>query len=371
MEYSLLKNLILKEWFRFFISSVAVLFLLLTVANLISGFLRGNVTPTEVLLNYLIEIPGFLLKIFPVSCLTASLFSINKLKNRNELTAIFASGFSTKKYFITLMQASAVVAIVQLFIGGFVQPMTRSYRDTLIENSDNKFRNLKAKGLRTSTIGTGKIWFKSGDYFFSFSSFDKKNGILNNVTLYFFNKTFQLSKKIKTPSLVYKDKTIWEAQDATVYEKADLDKEFPSTSSIPKLSIELRENLLDFKKIESDITTLGLVSLYLYISRLSDSGINTNEYLVMFLDKISSSLICIILSLVAAVAIFSPNRRTSSFGKNLGLVFLLTLVYWLTYDYALELGRSSKLNPYVACFSLPVLFALYLVYQFNANRKLK
>lgn len=367
----MLKKLILKEWFRFFISSVAVLFLLLTVANLISGFLRGNVTPTEVLFNYLIEIPGFLLKIFPVSCLTASLFSINKLKNRNELTAIFASGFSSKKYFITLIQASAVVAVLQLFIGGFVQPMTRSYRDTLITNSDNKFRNLKAKGLRTSTIGSGKIWFKSGNYFFSFSSFDKKKDTLNNVTLYFFNEEFKLSKKIKTPSLVYKSETDWVAHDAVVFESTDLGKTFPIMSQKEKLTINLRENLLDFKKIESDITTLGLVNLYLYISRLSDSGINTNEYLIMFLDKISSSLICIILSLVAAVAIYSPNRRTSSFGKNLALVFLLTLIYWLTYDYALELGRSSKLNPYVACFILPFLFTLYLVYQFNANRKLK
>tara|TARA_Y100000591_G_C21818269_1_gene692028 strand:- start:1637 stop:1912 length:276 start_codon:yes stop_codon:yes gene_type:complete len=91
----------------------------------------------------------------------------------------------------------------------------------------------------------------------------------------------------------------------------------------------------------------------------------------MFLDKISSSLICIILSLVAATAIFSPNRRTSSFGKNLGLVFLLTLIYWLTYDYSLELGRSSKINPYVAAFSLPFIFTLYLAYQYKINQKLK
>ncbi len=367
----LLKKLILKEWYRFFLSSVIVLFLLLTVANLISGFLRGNVTPVEVLLNYLIEIPGFLLKIFPVSCLTASLFSINKLKNRNELTAIFASGFSAKKYFVTLIQASAVVAIVQLFIGGFVQPMTRSYRDNLIENSDNKFRNLKAKGLRTSTIGTGKIWFKSGNYFFSFSSFDKKNGVLNNVTLYFFNHLFKLERKIKASKLIHSDGSFWIAENAHVFKNADSEKVFPEKVNIPSLKVELKEDLNDFKKIESDITTLGLFNLYLYISRLSESGINTSEYLIMFLDKISSSLICIILSLVAATAIFSPNRRTSSFGKNLGLVFLLTLVYWLTYDYSLELGRSSKINPYVAAFSLPFIFTIYLAYQYKVNQKLK
>lgn len=367
----MLKKLILKEWFRFFISSVAVLFLLLTVANLISGFLRGNVTPTEVILNYIIEIPGFLLKIFPISCLTASLFSINKLKNRNELTSIFASGFSTKKYFITLIQASAVIAILQLFVGGFVQPMTRSMRDSLIENSDNKFRNLKAKGLRTSTIGTGKIWFKSGNYFFSSSSFDKVKGALNNVTLYFFNDEFKLLEKIKAPTLEYSEGNTWKAINPTIFKNADAKEKFPHIEKKDVFLITLKEDLTDFKKIESDITTLGLFNLYMYISRLNQSGINTNEYLVMFLDKISSSLICIILSLVAAVAIYSPNRRTSSFGKNIGIVFFLTLIYWLTYDYSLELGRSSKLNPYIACFILPVIFMSYLIYQFQTNRKLK
>lgn len=367
----MLKKLILKEWFRFFFSSVAVLFLLLTVANLISGFLRGNVTPVEVLFNYLIEIPGFLLKIFPVSCLTASLFSINKLKNRNELTAIFASGFSTKKYFITLVQASAVVAIAQLLMGGLIQPKTRSYRDALIVNSDNKFRNLKAKGLRTSTIGTGKIWFKSGDYFFSFSSFDKVKGVLNNVTLYFFSDSFKLVRKIDSPKLTYQETGGWMAISPTIYSEADKKGGFPIVEKKDFYHVDIKENLGDFKKIESDITTLGLVSLYLYINRLSESGINTNEYLVMFLDKIASSLVCIILALVAAVAIYSPNRRTSSFGKNLGMVFLLTLVYWLAYDYSLELGRSSKVNPYLACFSLPSLFMIYVIYQFKTNQKLK
>lgn len=315
--------------------------------------------------------PGYILKIFPISCLTASLFSINKLKNRNELTAIFASGFSTKKYFYTLIQASAVVAILQLFIGGFVQPTVRSYRDSLIENSSSKFRNLKAKGLRTSTIGTGKIWFKSNDYFFSFSSFDKQNGVLNNVNLYFFDNSYKLAKKIVAPKLTYKGNTTWIATDAKIYEKVESDEHFPASKFLKTHSIELKEDLSDFKKIESDITTLTLFNLYIYISRLSESGININEYLVMLLDKFSSSIICIVLALVAAVAIYSPNRRTSSFGKTLGIVFIMTLFYWLTYDYSLELGRSSKINPFLSAFSLPIIFSIYLVYQFKTNQKLK
>jgi len=215
---------------------VAVLFLLLTVANLISGFLRGNVTPIEVILNYIIEIPGFMLKIFPVSCLTASLFSINKLKNRNELTAIFASGFSSKKYFITLIQASTAVAVLQLFMGGFIQPKTRSYRDNLIENSDNKFRNLKAKGLRTSTIGTGKIWFKSNDYFFSFSSFDKKKSELNNVTLYYFDNSYKLIKKLVSPKLIHRKGTSWIGKNVKSYEGTNTNDSFPVTKEISELS---------------------------------------------------------------------------------------------------------------------------------------
>lgn len=368
---SLIRTLITKEWLKFFGGSITVLFLLLTVANLISGFLRMNVTPMEVIINHILELPSYSKLIIPVSCLIASLFSINKLKSRNELTAIFASGYSRKKFFYDLLLVSFQIAVIQLVISFYVEPFAKAHKNILISNGESKFRNLKGKGLRSSTIGSGKIWYKSDDYFFSFSTYDKAKDIIKDVTLYKFNKDSHLTEifSAKEASFIEKD-NLWMIQDANHAQKL-AGKSFPQKKSNKPIILPINERPSDFKEIEADITTLNGLKLLEYIRKLNKSGINTNEYTVLFLDKISSALICVIFTLVAAISAFNPNRRSSSFGKSIGFVFIFTLLYWLINSYFIELGVNSKIHPYVSCFTVPLIFLLFLAYHFNKNKTLK
>lgn len=366
----ILKNLILIEWFRAFLASVFALMLLITVSNLVTGFLRDNVTATEVFLNFLIEAPSFLARVLPISCLTASLFSINKLKNRNELTAIFAAGFSRRQFFSTVGLAAFLVCLVQLLITGFIDPWARSRRHQLIPESDSKFRNLEGQGLRASTIGSGRIWYKSGDYFFSFSSFNKDRGELNDVTLYYFGSDYKITKRIKGPVLKHVESGSWIFPAAAIHSNLD-NQIFQDIRPEKDLNISLDEDVDDFKRIESDITTLPLNGLMDYVSRLRRSGINTDEYSVMLYEKFSAAFVCVVFALLACVAVYSPNRRSSNMGKNIAFVFTFTVIYWLSTSYATELGKSSKIDPFLASFGVPLLFCLFIVQNFYANRKLR
>jgi lipopolysaccharide export system permease protein len=364
-----LKKYIIKEWYRSFMGATLVLFLLITVANLISGFLRSNVTPVDVIFNHLIELPGYFNMIFPIACLVASLFSINKLKNRNELTAIFASGFSRRDFMITLIQASTFVALIQFATSAYISPFAKSNRHKLIEDSGIKFRNLKSQGLRSSTIGSGKIWYKGDDYFFSFLSYDKDSKTLSKVAFYRVDSTHKIKKWITAEKLMYQSDNNWLGSDVMTYDFLN-NKTFPTYSKSKDVILNLKETPKDFKQIEADITTLNIRKLFLYIKQLNNAGININKYLVLFLDKFSSSLICIILALIAAVTAFDPNRRNSSFGKNVVFIFIFTIIYWFIYSYFIQLGQNSIINPYLACFAVPILFGLFLVFFFAKNRKL-
>lgn len=344
-----------------------MLLLLISVAELISGFLRQNVTPLEVIFNHILEIPEKLKLILPVSCLAASLFSINKLKNRNELTAIFASGYSRKKFVFDVVSGSTVVGLCLLLISSYIDPFSRSQMDFLIKDGQQKFKNLNAKGLMASTIGSGKMWFKSGSYFFSFSRFDKALNTISDVTIYHYSDS-KLKKKIHANTVTFENGT-WNGKNVETLDFLD-GVTFPHYGEADLAEIEINEKPEDFKEIESDITTLNTVDLYRYIKTLQDGGINVNEYLVMFYEKFSPSLVCIIFSLIAAIGGFKPNRRGSSFGKNIFFVFVFVILYWLINSYFLELGKSSKLDPMLASFGVPFLFSLFLVHQFIRHRKL-
>ena len=357
------------EWMKVFIAACVLLFMLLTVANLISGFLRGNVSASDVLMNHLLEIPGSLNRIFPIGCLIASLFSINKLKNRNELTAIFASGFSRKDFIFIIIQASLFVSFLQFIITGFIDPFAKRNKNTLIKDSEAKFRNLKSRGLKSSTIGSGRLWYKSDDYYFSFAKYDKSTQTLHDVSLFYITPNYKLKQKIHADTITY-DGNTWIASRGREIIDIDLEK-FPKINRLKRKAINILEDPKDFLQIEADITTLNVIGLYRYISQLNRSGININEYLVLFYEKFSSSLICIIFSLVSSIAIFNPNRRGSSFGRSVIFVFIFTLLYWLVQSYFIEMGKSSKIPALISTFSVPILFSLFLSMFFYKNRILR
>ncbi len=365
----IIRKLITREWLRFCLSAFVVLLTLLSVGNLVTGFMRGNVSTSEVILSYLIQVPNFMIQIMPVSCLIASLFSINKLKNRNELTAIFASGYSRQSYIVDLLQVSAYVAVIQFILSAYISPYINSKRFDILEDSIEKFRSLQTQGLSSSTIGSGEVWYKSGNYYFSFSHFDAKVNKLFNINIYSYDNDYKLKKITAIPSMTYND------IDKTWLPEKVSEIALLNTPTFPKIEeyispIFLNEKLEDFKKIESDITTLSFFKLYDYIKQLKKSGINVGEYLVIFYKHISDSVICIIFALLAAIPIFNPNRRNSSFGKSASFVFTFTLLYWLVQTFFVELGKNLKLLPVLACFTVPFIFSVFIFIVFYKNRKL-
>jgi lipopolysaccharide export system permease protein len=364
------KKLVFTEWFRGFFSASFVLYLIITVANLISGFMRSSVTPMEVMVGHLIETPAFLNMILPIACLVASMFSIHKLKSRNELTAIFASGYSRQSFVTDIFQASLIIALFQFLLTSYLDPYIKRNREQLFDVHTDKIDAFESQGLSSSTIGSGKIWYRTKDYFFAFTAFDKNKSQIKDVSLFFITTDKLVSRVIQADQATYIGQSYWQLDNVKVLK--DLESEsFPSSSVHEKLDLQLNETADDFLQIEADITTLPIQDLARYIKKLEQAGINTGEYQVLYYNKFSSALICIIFSLIASIGIFNPNRRTSSFGQNIAFVFVFTLLYWLVYSYTLELGNSSKLHPVLACFAVPMMFSSFLIYFYIRNRKLR
>ena len=366
---SIIQKLIIKEWLRFLFGSFTVLLVLISAANLISGFMRGNVTPIEVFYNYLIELPAWLNKIFPISCMCASVFSLNKLINRNELTAIFAGGFTRRQFITTLVVISSLIALLQFFIAGHLMPYAQKQRDRLIVDSGRKFRNLQSKGLKASTIGTGKTWFRSENYFFHFSTFDPSKNTINQIRLFFINPQKKITEIIDAQRAEYTGEWQWLLWDVTTYRNLSASS-FQQINHLEQFSITLQETPQDFKQIEADTTTLNIKKYYRYIQKLKSANINTHEYEAIFYDKFSNAIICIILTILSSISVFNPNRRSTSFGKSITMIFCFTLTYWLVYSYLLEMGKTSQIPPLLAAFTVPGIFSLFLFSYFLRHRKL-
>lgn len=363
----IIRKLILKEWFLFFTGSVLILLLVLSLGHVLNGLLRATNDLKTILYNLFFEIPTFFIKVFPVSSLTASLFSVNKLKSRNELTPIFAGGFSRRHFVLTIGLAGTIVALSLFFINSYLVPFSKHKQALALEGK------VAAKPSSTVSINaqrSGKIWFKGKDYFFSYNSFDANKNTLYNLTLYLHNNDYKFSEQVSAASAQYQSGFSWILKSGMHVSNLD-NKAFPTSVFFSEKIFQLQETIDDFKKINADISTLSIWKLYDYILVLQQNGINDSEYSITFLDKFSSAFTCLVLAILASIAIFNPGRRNSSFGTNVAFVLSFTFVYWFIYSYFFTLGQTSKIPVFLATFGVPFLFVFYLAFYFFYHRKLR
>lgn len=360
----ILSGLIVKEWFKSLIGAVVVLFLLITTADLINGFLQGKEI-SRVFLEYLLKMPDLMGKMLPICCLVASLFSLNKHKAHSELISILAAGYSYRKIYLLISGCAIIVVLTQFINLGFLEPMANSIKRQEIQKS----RMSEGRYLTRSSIEGGKFWYKSQNYFASFTFFDRKQSLLRDFEIYYFNNKHKSERILKSDSAVYTDKGQW-----LLYNVAELtlldDPTFPLETRKPQQVIALNEVPEDFGEFEADLTTLSFFKLFQFVSRLSKTGINVSEYQIILLNKVFLSLICLVFALLPVSSIFNPNRRSSSFGKNVVQTLLVTIVFWVLYSSAVAFGNSGDVPPWLATGIVPFSFFSFVLWTYFKNRKL-
>lgn len=356
---SYLTRFILKEWVKAFLLAFIVLILLTTTIELINGFMKEGGDTSAIIDAILIKMPELISKMLPISCLLGTLFSFNKLKQHSELIAILAASFSPKKIYIVIIGSAIIIASLQFYNMTVLLPLSNEMKIEMSEK--NKIKRSKFSG--------GKTWYKGKNYFASFSGFDPKTNSLYDLTLYFY------SDKGLTSNIIYSSKTnhiennYWKLEDSKIYKNLD-DINFPNIEKKDSQKIYLSETPDDFKKFESDITTFGFINLYRYIAKLKENGINTTSQSILFFEKFSMPLICIVFALFPLSGIFSPNRRSSSFGKNVVFTLVFTITYWLIYTSFIALGNKGTISPFLSTMLVPLIFIAYIYLIFYKHRKL-
>lgn len=360
----ILSRLIVKEWFKSLIGAVFVLFLLVSTADLINGFLQGK-EALRVLLEYSLKMPDLMGKMFPICCLIASLFSLNRLKAHSELIAILAAGYSYAKIYALIGICALFMVGAQFLNLGYLEPYANKVKRQEIEKS----RMSEGRYLTRSSLEGGKFWYKSSNYFSSFAYFDRKTNTIQDLEIFYFTPDYKTSRIVRAKKAEYIGNGKWKLNNAV--ELTSLNgSTFPMQADKENLEVGLHEVPDDLGEFEADLTTLSFFKLKTFVSRLSKTGINVSEYQIILLNKVFLSFVCFVFALIPVASIFNPNRRSSSFGKNVVLTLLVTVVFWVLYSSAVAFGNSGKVSPFVATGTVPMVFFLFVAFTFLKNRKL-
>ncbi|MCT4642416.1 MAG: LptF/LptG family permease [Bacteriovoracaceae bacterium] len=362
----ILSKIFAKAWFKSLFGSLIVLFILLTVGDIINGFLRGWETK-RIFIEYALKMPFLMGKLIPICTLLSTLFAINGLKAHSELIAILAGGYSAKKLYKLVFIFSCFVALFQFLNVGFLQPIANKTKREQFEKSK---RNDSKYLARSKIGGTGYLWYKSNNYFSTFSHFDKSKNELHNFYMYYLSNDQKIESIFKAKKAKYYKNDLWLMHDLKIIRSLNQKDIFPKINQEKNLLVSLKEKPSDFVQFESDITTLNIFKLRKFVNRLDTTGINSNEYKVIYLEMIANCLICIVFSLFPMVGIFNPNRRNSSFGKSIVLTLVFTIAFWGIFSAAISLGQSGKIPPIIATLGIPFIFSLFIGKTYLKNRKL-
>lgn len=358
----ILSKFIIKEWFRSLWAIAIVLFLLITVGDYVNAFLRGR-DLDRATLEYLLKLPGLLDKVFPVASILASLFCINKLKSHSELVAILAAGYSNFKVFALIFLCALSLGVTQFFNLGFFLPYANKVKRVEITKSQHN----ESKYMARSSIDGGRLWYKTENYFASFSYFDRKNSLLNTLSLYYFqdNKTDHI---IEAQSARYLGNQKWALNNVKEYINLQGENN-PEILLHEELETTLNETPQDFAQFESDLTTLNIIGLWRFISHLRKTDLNIDEYLLGFYSKFSSAIICVVFALFPILGIFNPNRRGTSFGRSVIVTLIFCLAFWFTNTSVMALGANGTLSPFLATFGIPLFFIMILTFLYHKQKK--
>ena len=325
-----------------------------------------NYDMRTIFLQYLLKLPELAGKMLPVCTLLASLFAFNRLKAHSELMGLLAGGYSSLKIYSIIFFSSLFIASIQYINLGYLQPLANKIKRQEFEKSrKNESRYL----ARSKTGDAGLNWYKSPRYFASFNFFDEKRNQIRDISLYFYNEDNKLYRYITAKHATYLQNGLWNFFMAMEYNSLD-DKNFPVINIGEKLIVELSEVPEDFQQFKSDITTLYIGSLYSFVQKLKKSDINSTEYEILFLDKLSLALACISFGLFPVAGIFKPNRRSQSMGINIVITLVFTICFWVLQSGAQSLGNSNKIPPLMATMSAPILVLFYVFYLYRKNKKL-
>jgi lipopolysaccharide export system permease protein len=336
---SILDRYIAAEFWKGLLAAMVTFLVLYLGGDTMRQGLREQVPPQYLFQYTLYQIPEVLVLLLPAACLMGTLICLSGLARRNELTAMFASGISLARIaFVLICMVFMLCCASFVVTDRIVPPLTKlraHFYRTVIQNKPD---------LETA-IRQSKIWYRSKNLIYNLRNFDVKQNKIEGLSIYTFDNQFSLLQQVEAKEANYVNGK-WVLSDGliTVFDGNPI---YPLTKHFDTQSIILSEKPDDFKEIDKEVETLRLKTLWHFISRNKEAGIDTHGYEVSFWSKISMSFVPLIMALLG-IPFATQHHRSSSLARDVSVCFLIIILYWLFFSTALSMGKSGWMAPLTA-----------------------
>lgn len=332
-------------------------FMLVMVSSFLfeySDLLIIKKVPFPVVTQLLIyKLPALLVETFPIALLFASVYSLSRLVQDNEITAMRTGGVSLHAILLPFLIIAVLFSAMAYFINEEVVPWT-----------NHKSKNIIRKTILKDTMPQVRenIFFKGpGGRFFYIEKIFSEQEEVHNVLVYETEpeEVFADGQKGVFPRVItarrgyFCGKTLT-LQDGIIHE-FDARGQLMYESEFNNLELQIEQDLKNFYGQQRTPSEMSREELAGEIKLFEKSGLNVDSLQVEYHLKLAFPFASLIFVLIGA-----PLSLSLKQGKGFGIAaaIVILFLYQVGVSISRSLGRNHLLDPLLAAWLPNLVFAL-------------
>jgi lipopolysaccharide export system permease protein len=339
--------------FLFMVLSFVGLYLIVDFFEKIKMFLSNSATLPQMASFFLFNIPMIISLTMPAAVLLSALVTFGVLSRNSEIVAMKANGISLYRTSLPLIILAVAICIIAFLFSEFITPLTNQKADHILKVEVQKQRAL-------GSFKQNQIWYRGKNGIYNFRVFYPDKKLLQGITINTLDQQFQMTMRLDAESAEWKDgRWVFSNVMITRFQTND----FPLIQKLPTAVIDMPEKPADFMIAQKDADKMGYLELRDYIRKLQSDGYDTTRYRTDMHGKIAFSLVSIILVIIG-VSFSLRSERSGGVTQSIGAGIVIGFSYWLVFAFAMSLGRSGTLPPFLAAWLANILFGTVSLIMF-------
>lgn len=330
----------------FALLAFTMIFVIIDMMENLDDFIDQSVPTFMIFEYYLYFTPEILRLMIPVAVFLACLFTVGKMTNQNELTAIKSSGVSLYRIMAPFLAAALVISLFSVFFGGYVVPLA------------NKGKvNIELNYMRKGIVATGSnIFFQdSRTRIVNIYFFDVNNYQANRVSIQEFTSgdLTKMKMRIDVPRMVYDTtKNVWELFNGIRRTFTDAQERAEKFNRITLANLNFKPADVISKQQKPEEMTLP--ELKEFYENQARTGNDPTRTLIEYHSKFAFSLasfIVVFLGLPLAV-----TKKRGGLALQFGISLLFTFLYLGFMKISQAFGKNGVMDPILTAWFANIVF---------------
>ena len=295
----------------------------------------------------LLSMPQEIVLFFPIAALLGGLIGLGQLASNSELVVMQSAGRSRFNIVVSALKTTLPLMLVIMLVGEYVAPAAKLASDDL---------RSQAKSGGQVVLSVYGVWAKDNEAYINIGQ-AKRDGTLNDVTLYYFDDNTRLARITQAESAVYQDGH-WQLTNVTdTLFKGDASNVNSSIQTQHQDNWDWQTSLTPEKLgvVAIDPNELSMRGLWEYRGYLEDNGQDSGLYALEFWRKALQPIMVIAMMLLASSFVFGALRSVSM-GARLLLGILCGFGFYVSNQVFGPISLVYQVPPVIGALGPSLLF---------------